>query len=203
MVEPARDRRGAVCGQVQVEESLHCRPRLLKARSTRRCTARSTADGADLATLALIGDASAALGKPAEAERYYEAAEQFAVTNAEPFNRQWTLFRLDHGRHIEETLALLQEEVTERPDVYGWDQLAWALYRAGRYSEARDAMSNALRLGTRDAALFFHAGLIERALGSSEMAQRRLRDALETSPYFHPTFPAWARAVLDSIARGR
>ena len=43
-------------------------------------------------------------------------------------------------------------------------------------------MDSALRLGTQDALFFFHAGMIERALGSAESARRYLERALAVSP---------------------
>ena len=154
---------------------------------------------ADIATLALVGDAHAALGDTARAEAYYEAVERAAREKPEPFNRQWTLFRLDHGQRVPETLALLREEIRVRRDVYGYDQLAWALSLQGDHAAARAAMAEALRMGTRDAMLLFHAGMIERALGSSDAASRYLRAAIDLNPFFHHTFPALARAVLDSL----
>ncbi len=123
--------------------------------------------GADLATLALVGDAHAALGDTARAEASYAAVERAAAANPEPFNRQWTQFRLDHGRRLPETLALLRREIAVRQDVLGYDQLAWALFLTGDYGAARDAMTQALRMGTRDAVLFTHAATIARALGDS------------------------------------
>jgi tetratricopeptide (TPR) repeat protein len=154
---------------------------------------------ADIATLAVIGDAHAALGHAVEAESWYQAIEQAAQDNPEPFNRQWTLFRLDHDRQVAPTMSLLRDEIRVRQDVYGWDQLAWALYRTGDYAEARAAMTQALRMGTRDAVLFFHAGLIERALGNDVAAERLLREAVTLNPHFHPNFPARAQEILDSL----
>jgi tetratricopeptide (TPR) repeat protein len=119
--------------------------------------------GADLATLALVGDAHAALGDSAAADASWAAVERAAAANPEPFNRQWTQFRLDHGRRLPETLALLRREIAVRQDVYGYDQLAWALYLSGDYVAARDAITRALRMGTRDAVLFAHAAAIARA----------------------------------------
>ena len=162
-----------------------------------------TGERADVATLALIGDAHAALRDSAAAETYFQKVEQAARENPEPFNRQWTLFRLDHAREIPATVALLRDEIRVRQDVYGWDQLAWGLYHAREYRAAHEAMQQALRMGTNDAVLCFHAGLIERALGNHADAERHLRAALAANPHFHPTFPARARAVLDSMEAGR
>ena len=49
--------------------------------------------------------------------------------------------------------------------------------------------------------LFYHAGMIERALGDNEAARRYLNSALQTNPYWDPFHPAEARAVLDSLSR--
>ena len=40
------------------------------------------------------------------------------------------------------------------------DCLAWTALKAGRFTEAQVAIEEALRLGTRDAKLFYHAGQI-------------------------------------------
>jgi tetratricopeptide (TPR) repeat protein len=156
-------------------------------------------DAIDLATLTLIGDAHAALGDGAAAERYYQMLEADAAESPEPYNRQLYQFRLDHDRRVPETLAILRKEIEERKDVLGYDLLAWALYRAGDYAAAKDAMTQALRMGTQDASFYFHAGLIEQALGDEKAARRHFKKALEINPHFHPTQAALARAAL----RGR
>lgn len=162
--------------------------------------AERAGDAADLATLTLLGDAHAALGHSESARRYYDAVEAAAAANPEPFNRQWTQFRLDHDRHLPETLALLRDEIRVRQDMLGYDMLAWALYKVGRFDEARLAISQALRMGTRDAAVLFHAGLIEKAVGNDEAARRHLREALRVNPFFHSTHAAAARAALSAAA---
>lgn len=93
-------------------------------------------DGVDLATLALAGDAWVALGQPARAERFYDELERRAAANPEPFNRQLSDFRVTHRRRLEETLATLEGEIAERPDMLGYDLLARALCAAGRVQEA-------------------------------------------------------------------
>ncbi|MGQ0539844.1 MAG: tetratricopeptide repeat protein, partial [Gemmatimonadaceae bacterium] len=54
-------------------------------------------DRTDISATALAGDALAALGDSAAAMARWAAAERMAQENPEPFNRQWTLFRLEHG----------------------------------------------------------------------------------------------------------
>ena len=57
----------------------------------------------------------------------------------------------------------------------------------------------ALRLGTRDPYFFFHAGMIEKALGNVDGARAHLKTALEINPRFHPVLARQARAALREM----
>jgi tetratricopeptide (TPR) repeat protein len=98
-----------------------------------------------------------------------------------------------------QALELAWRELDVRRDVYTHDVLAWALYRNGRLQEALAEMTEALRLGTRDARLFFHAGLIHHALGHAEQAREYLEQALATNPHFHVLQADVARDVLVAL----
>ena len=71
--------------------------------------------------------------------------------------------------------------------------LAWALARTGRCEEALGWSKRSLRLGTRDASLFFHRGMIERCLGRDADARRWFRLALDTNPHFSLLWSPTAR----------
>jgi hypothetical protein len=49
--------------------------------------------------------------------------------------------------------------------------------------------------------LYFHAGMIAVGVGDRATARARLETALSINPFWHPSQPATARAVLDSLAR--
>lgn len=153
----------------------------------------------DPATLGLLHDTYAALGDGAKAEEYYHAMALAVLRQPGPYHRAWSLFLLDHDREVPRVLAKVQEELATRRDIYGYDLLAWALHKSGRDAEARAPMQRALALGTRDAMLHYHAGIIARALGDSASARVQLEAALAINPYWHPSQPATARAVLDSL----
>jgi tetratricopeptide (TPR) repeat protein len=153
----------------------------------------------DPATLGTIGDAYRSIGDTAQAEQYYKTMEVAVAGQPGAYHRAWSLFLLDHDRRIPEVLANVRKEIESRKDVYGYDLLAWALHKEHHDAEARAAMTEARRLGTRDAMLFYHAGMIERSLGEQKRARYFLTTALAVNPSFHPTQPAEARAVLDSI----
>jgi len=151
-------------------------------------------------TLVLLGDAYAGLGDKAKAEETYREAERISLAHAEPYNRAWTSFLVEHdGGRIPEVVALLKQEIQTRRDIYGYDLLAWALFKQGDYAAAQEMMASALRTGTRDALIFFHAGMIEQAIGAHDAARRHFEQAIETNPYFHPTYPALARAALAAL----
>ncbi len=155
----------------------------------------------DPATLGTIGDAYAAIGNGAQAEDYYKTMEVAVAGQPGAYHRAWSLFLLDHNRRVPEVLANVQKEIETRKDVYGYDLLAWALHKEDRDREASAAMTQARRLGTQDAMLFYHEGMIDRALGENARARYFLTKALEINRSFHPTQPREIEAVLDSIDR--
>ena len=111
--------------------------------------------------VAALGDLLARAGRHEEARRQYELVEyigRLSALNQALYNRELASFYLDHDTKLEEALALARRELDVRRDVYAHDLLAWALYKNGQPEPARAAMAEALRPGTRDARLFYHAG---------------------------------------------
>jgi tetratricopeptide (TPR) repeat protein len=137
------------------------------------------------------------LGDSARSGEYERAMDAAVGQQPNGLNRQWAMLRLDRGREVGAVLARAREEIRNRRDIYAWDLLGWALYRSGDTHEALDASAKALAMGTRDASLFFHAGMIAAAAGDTALARARLREALEINPRWHPTQPDEARRVLD------
>lgn len=162
---------------------------------------RAIAISLDPATLGLVGDAYAARGDSAQSEEYYRTMEIAVLRQPGAFHRAWGLFLLDHDRRVSEVLANASAEIATRRDVYGYDLLAWAFHKSGRDRDALQASTLALRMGTRDAMLLYHAAAIEHALGDDSAARRDLRRALEINPHFHPTQARAARTLLDSLDR--
>jgi tetratricopeptide (TPR) repeat protein len=137
----------------------------------------------DPATLGVMSDAYAALGDSAKADEFAHAMEVAVSKQATAYHREWSLFLLNHGRRVSEVLAKTQEELKTRQDIYGYDALAWALHASGRDREAREAMHQALALGTQDAMLFYHAAAIDRALGRHDAAVAEMEHARALNPY--------------------
>jgi len=163
---------------------------------------RAIARTLDPATLGHLALSYRAIGDSARGAEYDRAMSVAVGAQSTQFHRGWSLFLLDQGRDVSTRLASAQDEIRSRRDVYGWDLLAWALHQSGRDAEAGEAMARALAMGTRDAMLFFHAGMIEAALGHRAAAERHLEAALETNPHWHPFQPRVARLTLARLSGG-
>ena len=157
---------------------------------------RALARVVDPATLGLLSQVYAAAGDSARSADAFKAMYVAVLDQPGPFHRAWSLLLLERGAEVPEVLARARAEVRTRRDVYGWDLLGWALYRAGRPAEALSASARALALGTRDAMLWYHAGMIRLAAGDSVSGRTALRTALRINPSWDPFQPDSARAAL-------
>lgn len=142
----------------------------------------------------LLGDAREAAGDAAGAQRAWAEVEKRGRTDP----RTLALFWATKDRQREEALKLALAERQARDDQYTEDAAAWALYRAGRLDEAAAASGRALRLGTRDARLWFHAGAIRLARGDVAGGRALLRKALALNPHFDRSGEAEAHQLLGA-----
>lgn len=161
---------------------------------------RAIAQTLDPATLGTLSDAYAAVGDSAKSAEYAHVLDVAVLKQPGAYHRAWSLFLLDHGRHVGTVARKINEELRTRQDVYAYDLLAWSLHAQGRDREAALAMARAMREHTQDAQLYFHAGMIELSLGHESAAREHLARALAINPGFHPTQAGEARRRLAAIA---
>ena len=154
----------------------------------------------DPVTLGVMADAQRALGDTAASVRSEAALAASVSGEAGPVHRAWMLRQLDDTRHADAIVAMARADVATRPDVAGWDLLAWALDASGDARAADSAMTQALRLGTRDAAFWFHAGVIAHHARDDARAARLLDSALALNDRFDHRHARAARALRDSLA---
>ena len=145
----------------------------------------------------LLGDARAALGDEPGSRAAYEHVVRDGRKN-DPFTL--ALFYATKNRAPEEALRLIERERTTRWGIYLDDAYAWALYRAGKLAEARKMSDAALRLGTPDARLLYHAGAIRVAAGDPD-GYKLIEQALALNPHFDWTGTAEARTVVKLYAK--
>jgi len=152
-------------------------------------------------TAAALGDLYTKLGRAEDAKRQYELVEVVERSGGGTYSRQLALFWADHDMRLDEALAIAKSERAARADIYTSDALAWCLFKKGDIAAAKPAITEALRLGTRDARLYYHAGMIHHAAGEKELAVKCLKLALATNASFDLLQADVARRTLKDIAQ--
>lgn len=134
--------------------------------------------------LQLLGDAYAAQGKTAQAERQYTLLQKLAHSFPRIYDRHWAMFLADHKRNLKEALAVARRDLQLRQDAGAYETLAWVSYKAGLLPQARVNMEKALkRTGPRDANFYYHAAMIARAAGETARARTFLAQSQASNPY--------------------
>ena len=140
----------------------------------------------------------------AGSRQQYDLVEYMArlsALNKTVYNRELAIFYADHGMNLAQSVTLARKELELRHDIYTWDALAWALHQNGQSQEALEPLRQALRLRTNDPLLFFHAGMIYRAVGERGKATDYLRRSLAINPKFHVLYSRVAESTLTSLQR--
>ncbi len=155
-----------------------------------------------------LGDVYAAAGRQSDAQRQYElvaAIDQLYASNGVNTDLELALFNADHGIELENAVAQARSVYAGRPgSIHAADVLSWTLYRAGEVEDALGYSLEALRLGTQDPLLLFHAGMISLAAGDEDSARIHLARVRELNPRFsvlHAGDAARALAALDALVR--
>ncbi len=154
------------------------------------------------ATFAALGDLYRLAGRDEDAASAHartEAAADLAGKHRALYSRQLARYWADHDLRPEDAYRIAAEDFRVRQDVHGADVLAWAALKAGRVEEAKTAIRRALRLGTKDATIFYHAGRIALVAGDRGAAREHLRLALATNPAFDPLQAPIARGLLAEL----
>ncbi len=139
--------------------------------------------------LQALGDLYTFLGRPAEAAPWYDRALAAYLRSVEQGNAHYyhhlAGFYSDARENPTEALRWARRDLEVRHSVYAHDSLAWALYRDGQFVEAATEMERALALGTKDAHLLFHAGMIFSRAGDLTRGRALLQEALSVNPRYN------------------
>jgi tetratricopeptide (TPR) repeat protein len=150
-----------------------------------------------------LGDVYSVWQKTEDAEQQYalvSAIDRLYLESGINTDIQMAKFIADHGVPSE-AVARARAAHESRPNIYSSDALAWALYQASNYTEALTHSRDALRLGTQDALMAFHAGMIRFHLGDVDGAEYWLHSALEINPHFSLLHGDLAQTTLDEIIK--
>jgi tetratricopeptide (TPR) repeat protein len=143
-----------------------------------------------------LADLLQANGRMAQARQEYAlicVVERLLRANGVRSDLEIAQFYVDHGLRLPHALLLARRARAERPSIIGDDVLGWALTRNGRCAEGLRWARHSLRLGTRDATMFFHRGMAERCAGYAQAAHTWLHRALALNPHFSPIWSPVAR----------
>ncbi len=152
-------------------------------------------------------------GKDVQAEKQVEKVVQFHTGSANHHHgaeshshgeghshasSQLALFLAENDTQLPLALSQAKEAYKAFPNIYAADALAWCHYQAGDFKQAQRSISRALRHGTPDPKLYFHAGMIAQAEGRENDSRKLISKALSLSPNFDPIDAGEARKVLAS-----
>jgi tetratricopeptide (TPR) repeat protein len=146
------------------------------------------------ADLAFAGDLLTALGRPDEAQRDYRLAEAAWQSDA-PEPSRLARFLSEHGRRLPDVISIATQIRPDRHDIFTSDALAWAYFQTGQMDRAAAAITDALRTGSRDREIRYHAAAIAQARGHLAEARGFAADAVAGLPTFDLVTAPAARAL--------
>jgi Flp pilus assembly protein TadD len=116
---------------------------------------------------------------------------------------EMAVFEADHvadPASAAHAVDLARRAEAARPDnVFVDDAVAWALYRSGDVAAALPYVERALRLGTPDTLLHFHAAVILDAAGSADRARGEITKVVRGNPAFSFRYDDDARALARRL----
>lgn len=146
-----------------------------------------------------LGDVYTKTGNAEKAAEQYKLAEFIEQKLGNLDQRRLALMWADQDTKLDEALAIATREHAARKDIYTADIYAWCLYKKGDFQAAKTAINEAMRLKTKDALFFYHAGMIEKGLGNTKAAKELLQKALQTNPSFDVLQAEKAQAALTEL----
>ncbi|MEO5859876.1 MAG: tetratricopeptide repeat protein [Pyrinomonadaceae bacterium] len=148
----------------------------------------------------ILGDIKRKQGNELAAQKLYQLADNASLLGDLHDAHRIALMLADHDIDLDKALAIAEADYAGIKDIYAADILSWCLYKKGRFAEAREKSREALRINTKDAVLFYHAGMIENALGNHTEARQLLRSAIELNPAFDLMQAETVRKTLSAIS---
>ena len=147
----------------------------------------------------MVGDACSLLGETKQAGIHYDkvavlagmpsgvsdgmhefaAAAMKVGVHGHRLDRQYAMFCADHARDLDGAYASCLRDLQERQDVYGFDALAWVCLKRGQLDEAGKAEERAMKTGSHDPKLWFHAAAICEAKKDARGAKSFLSKAMQ------------------------
>jgi tetratricopeptide (TPR) repeat protein len=149
----------------------------------------------------LLAHIHARRGEAQKSEEFFRRGESAEAENLGVAGEQGHLAMLwaDHDMNLAKALEIAESEFSRQKDIYTADLLSWCLYKNGKFEEAQKISQKAVSLKTNDARLYYHAGMIEAALGNKPAARALLEKALRLNPQFDLKQADVARETIGKL----
>ncbi len=135
-----------------------------------------------------LGELYLAMGQSDSAEIWNQRALAAYLDSAQSggvhYYHHLTDFYADVRENGPEAVKWARKDIALRRNPSTLAALAWALYRAGEFAEALDAIEESLSSGATDARLFYKAGMIHQSARRNGMGKEYLRKAAELNPHY-------------------
>jgi tetratricopeptide (TPR) repeat protein len=135
-----------------------------------------------------LGELYEVIGQTDRAEACYESALQAYLNSANRgevhFYHHLTDFYSDVRQDGAEAVKWARKDIVLRRNFSTLSALAWALYRAGEFLEARETITEALASGASDAHLFYQAAMIHQASSKNGQGEQYLNLAASINPHY-------------------
>jgi tetratricopeptide (TPR) repeat protein len=152
------------------------------------------------AAVSLLGDLQTVTGRGTDAGRSVDLVRTIFTlqrSSGAVVDLESAVFEADHGGT--DAVELAQAALAERPTVYAADAMTWALVQAGRAADALPYLAQALRLGTADASVHYHAAVAYADTGDAARAATELTQAFAINPWFSFLHRAAATALAARL----
>ncbi len=138
--------------------------------------------------LIALGDVYTLNGEKDKAEEQYRKVK-FIITmykeKGVDTDLELALFNADHNRYLKESLKDAQSSLENgSQSIKVYHTLAWTNHKLGNTEEAEKNILQALRLGTKDPLMHYHAGKIFNKAGKLDKSKEYMDLALRINPDF-------------------
>ncbi len=157
---------------------------------------------AGIDTVLLLGDVYRSLGDSGNAAKQYAIAEGGDETMGAHYDEhRMALFWADNDKNLDRALEVAKADYAVIKDIYASDILAWSLYKKGMFAEAKTQITEAMRLKSNDARIYYHAGMIDLSLNDKASAKKHLQRAINLNPKFDLFKAVSAQETLKALAQ--
>lgn len=137
--------------------------------------------------LIALGDVYALNGDKEKSEEQYQKVKFISTmfkSKGVDTDLELALFNADHNRNLKESLKDAEKSLEDSKSIKVYHTIAWINYKLGYIDEAEKNIREALRQGTREPLLYFHAGKILEKAGKSDDAAAYFDYATKINPYY-------------------